>query len=208
MKRRQITGAALSAMAMVVAGALNAAAATKTGQCGPLWTDPANDEGTPALTPFGYQPQLDLTGGTVWTLGSNLVLRFDTVDMTTAVPLGATGERWSGFFTVGAQYFGVDADHTLDGDQYWLHLLSPVGDADGVPIPVSGSITPGQGGYVEVDAPLSLLGSPASGTAISFQSATAEAALIDQDDLGVLGYTSDMWTGNASTTVGAGSSCS
>lgn len=208
MKRRQITGAALSALVLAIVGASNTAAATRTGRCGPLWTDPANDEAIYALTPFGYQPQVDLIDGTVWTSGATLVVRFNTVDMTTALPLGATGEDWTGYFAVGGQDFGVVANHTLDGDEYWLHTLSPVGDAGGVLTPVSGTLVPGPGGYAEVDVPLALLGSPAAGTGITFESAVAEVNLIDQDDLGVLGYTGDFWTGTASTTVGAGAGCS
>lgn len=185
----RVHAAGRAAMAVALAAAAGLAqggvapAAHAAGGCDPVWTDPTGDAyqelpyaGAPLVTVGLYQPQLDLVSGTAWRSGGNLVLRVHVADMEAQFPAGHTAESWNTSWTVGGTTLYAWAVVTEEGSAYGFSLGTAGSQA------ATGSTVDGPDGYVEIDVPLSALGSPAAGTTVGFDGADAwewTAAVVD-----------------------------
>jgi hypothetical protein len=183
--------------------------------CDPVWTDASGDAyygvNNLSVSVGVYQPELDLISGTFWQSGGSLVIRVNVADMEARTPPGSTALEWYSAWHVGATSLTASVDYTPQGTFYSYY------GPDGVGHSTSGAMVTGSGGYVEVDVPLSAVGSPTAGTAVSFDGAGAWewAAILSGLDLRpvvnigpgpgpfVLGSQVDDASGGGSTVVGA-----
>jgi hypothetical protein len=179
--RRRLMALGIAVAVMGTAEAAMARTAHASSGCDPIWTDPVGDAyqyplyaNSPPVFVGIYQPQLDLTRGTVWQSGGNLVVRIHVVDMEMQLPAGRTVEWWESAFDIGGTGVTVSAEHGVLGDDYAVYI------GYGNPfryVPTSGAMVTGPDGYAEVDVPLSLIGSPAAGTVVRHLSTDAIAAV-------------------------------
>ena len=93
--------------------------------CTPVWTDPSGDtysylpfKGAPAYVGF-YQPQLDLTSGTVWQWGDVLVFREHVANLQTNLPPGRGAESWDQQWFIGNGVLQTEALYTPTATQLY-----------------------------------------------------------------------------------------
>jgi pseudomonalisin len=153
-----------------------------TTSCGSLFTDAAGDDSLvvqgQTLGAPGADPQLDLLGGQVLLSPDGQTLRtiITVRNLSTAIPTGGTENDYNlVWFLNGVEYF----------TQLAVEPGGIVNAYDGQVLHVSletrfqqlhvdqGVITPGPNGTVEVDVPLSNVGTPALGATLTQPSATA-----------------------------------
>jgi hypothetical protein len=168
--RGLLAAVATAAIAVNITGLKPAMA---SGGCSDVWTDQSGDAyqnlpytGAPAFVGL-YQQQLDLLGGTAWQSGSDLVVRVKVADMEPVLPAGRGAESWETRWHLGGGALFTWVEYGAEGTFYGF------GAPDGSFHLASGAMVTGSGGYVEVEIPLSAIGSPAAGTTMTFDGATA-----------------------------------
>ena len=151
-----------------------------------LWTNPPHT----AQDLFGNSdPQLTLLEGNMAlsTDGSTLRVLLTISDLTDTVPTGAEADEWYGLWTYdGTEYFAnaqltalPDATPTFsDGT---ITKTGNTNNYDPVNTDDTGSFTLGTNGVVEIDVPLSNVGSPSPGAAFTSPSGQTFIAIGDPD---------------------------
>lgn len=159
-----------------------------------VWTESASDDDAllqvkePGLwntwMDVGPQapPQLDLLSGTMAVSGTTLVVGVHVVDMEEQVPTGSQGMEWDATWNYNGVGYEAYADYSAISGLRFGVVSSVAGSNVGgsaVDTPVSGRVTTGPGGGVEIDVPLSLAGNPPTGAVLLSPAAETRRATVD-----------------------------
>jgi len=158
------------------------ATAAPTTTCGNLFSDASGDDSFvvqgQTLGAQGADPQLDILGGQALLSADGQTLRtiLTVRDLSTTIPTGGTENDYNFvWFLGGVEYFtqlAVEPGgivNAYDGQVVHISLETRFQQLH----VVTGKITPGPNGTVEVDVPLANIGSPTAGQVLTQPSATA-----------------------------------